>query len=222
MKLIKLNNTGLYIIVDDYNTKEAYDSRITKGTIFYKDELKDICVAEYSPASKVSRPVISCNNPYSDAGIKNSNGLPEIDTDELNDHLKHYTEKNAEEVALDKLVSILNKADVRKHTCINGMGYSQLERDIVKELKGDVEKRFTLEDMEKCFNVAKTDLMCGNFEQYKKYLFWDEEKNKVKTEWDIELEMVLVQPDKGGVTQFEPFYTPKLTNDGYVKIINIK
>jgi hypothetical protein len=170
MKLIKLNDTGLYIIVDDYNTKEAYDSRINKGSVFYKDEFKDIFVAEYSPASKVSRPVIACNNPYSDAGIKNGNGLAEINNKELNEHLKNS------------------------------------------------DKKFTLSDMEECFNNAKEPLKFGNFEQYKKYLSWDEDR---KTEWDIELEMILVEPDRGGVTQFEPFYAPKLTDNGYVKIIKI-
>lgn len=32
---------------------------------------------------------------------------------------------------LNKLVEVLEKADVRKHICINGFGYSQVERDIV-------------------------------------------------------------------------------------------
>ena len=81
MKLIKLND--IYIIVDDYNTKEDYDSRITKGSVFYKDEFKDICLAEYPPASKVSRPVIALASEYSDAGIKNSHNIPLIDKKQI-------------------------------------------------------------------------------------------------------------------------------------------
>ena len=36
--------------------------------------------------------------------------------------------------ALEILVEELNKSSVRKYTCINGMAYSQLERDIVEKL----------------------------------------------------------------------------------------
>src|SRR5690242_3291177 len=66
MKLIKLKDQ--YIIVDDYNITENYDSRIKKGMHFYKDDSKDIVVAEYSTASKVSRPIIASTEKY--------NGLP--------------------------------------------------------------------------------------------------------------------------------------------------
>ena len=94
-------------------------------------------------------------------------------------------------------------------------GRTKLAEQIIK----NSDKKFTLSDMENCFNDAKVELKFGSFEQYKKYLSWDEYR---RTEWDIELEMVLVEPDKGGVTQFEPFFAPKLTDDGYVKIIKIK
>lgn len=35
------------------------------------------------------------------------------------------------EYYLEKLAKLLEKNDIRKHTCINGVGYSQVERDIV-------------------------------------------------------------------------------------------
>lgn len=35
---------------------------------------------------------------------------------------------------MEILVSELRKSGVRKHTCINDMGYSQLERNIVEQL----------------------------------------------------------------------------------------
>ncbi len=41
---------------------------------------------------------------------------------------------NKENYYLDKLVKVLNKHGLRKHTCINNFGYSQVERDIVEEL----------------------------------------------------------------------------------------
>lgn len=41
---------------------------------------------------------------------------------------------SVEEAALKILAEELTKSDVRKHTCLNGFGYSQLERDIVSKL----------------------------------------------------------------------------------------
>ena len=47
------------IVVDKYNEKESYDSRIKRGDWFYKNEFRDIVRAEYSPDSQVSRPILA-------------------------------------------------------------------------------------------------------------------------------------------------------------------
>lgn len=230
MKLIKLNNTGLYIIVDDYNTKEAYDGRITKGTIFYKDDIKDIYVAEYSPASKVSRPVIACNNPYSDSGVKNGNKLLEINNEELKYHLKNYKgidkeilsglccydERNPDRVIDDEAIKDY-KESISKGKCYCDncfYGRTKLAEQIIK----NYDKKFTLEDMEKCFYDAKVSLKFGSFEEYKKYISWDEDR---RTEWDIEIEMEY-QKTESGLRKTDLPMIPKKDEQGYIKIIKIK
>lgn len=54
---------GEYYLLDHYNQNNDYDTRIKKGMLFYKDDSDDIIRAEYSPASKVSRPVIASTIP---------------------------------------------------------------------------------------------------------------------------------------------------------------
>lgn len=50
-------------VVDEKNTAENYDGRIKKGDHFYKSDLNDIVVAEYSPASNVSFPILASTSP---------------------------------------------------------------------------------------------------------------------------------------------------------------
>lgn len=60
---LKLVDNVWYMLAP-YNTLEDYDSNINKGDLFYKDETKDIVIAEYSPASKVSRKVLASTKLY--------------------------------------------------------------------------------------------------------------------------------------------------------------
>ena len=57
---------------------------------------------------------------------------------------------------LQKLVNLLEKAGVRKYTCINNFGYSQLERDIVDLFQ---DKLYTKEEVINKLLNYKTDLL---------------------------------------------------------------
>lgn len=50
------------------------------------------------------------------------------------------------ELKLQQLASILEQAGIRKYTCINGFGYSQVERDIVQLLSPSASKEESLKD----------------------------------------------------------------------------
>jgi hypothetical protein len=237
MKLIKLNNTGLYIIVDDYNTKEAYDSRITKGSVFYKDELKDICVAEYSPASKVSRPVIASINEYSNLGIKNSYGIPLINNEELNYHLEKYTSGIDSEI-LSKLCyydtrnpdCIAEDDEIEEHkksisktgkcSCDNCFyGRTKLAEQIIN----NSDKKFTLDEINEIllceFNKTKhTGEKVYHFYTDLKEIF---SKHKEKNEWSVEIEMEY-QKTESGLRKTDLPMIPKKDEQGYIKIIKIQ
>ena len=73
---------GVIYWVDSYNLSEPYESRIKQGMPFYKDELNDILIAEYSPSSKVSRLVIAQSQPK----IK---GIPVISLDKCRKNIAH-------------------------------------------------------------------------------------------------------------------------------------
>ncbi len=68
-KLVHIGNESYAI--DEENFSETYDSRIKEGMPFYNTDLNDICIAAYSPASKISRLIIASTDP--------SLGLPLID-----------------------------------------------------------------------------------------------------------------------------------------------
>lgn len=67
-----------------------------------------------------------------------------VDEDNTVKIVKHKTVSHANmEKALEELVSILNAHGIRKHTCINNSGYSQIERDIVDVIiRSDAAKEY--------------------------------------------------------------------------------
>lgn len=75
---------------------------------------------------------------------------------------------------LQKLVNLLEKAGVRKHTCINNFGYSQLERDIVDLFQ---DKLYTKEEV--IFNLNKYLI---DYEQFKKDSYYGPNQKEIK-EW---------------------------------------
>lgn len=60
---------NIHILIDSENMNEIYNSRIKKGMYFYNTLLNDICIAEYSPASKVSRKIIAIEDKLKIDGI---------------------------------------------------------------------------------------------------------------------------------------------------------
>lgn len=89
-----------------------------------------------------------------------------------------------------------------------GSGYNQC-------LEDNSDKKYTLKDMEECFNNAKVALKFGSFEEYKKFLSWDEEK----TGWDVEVEMERAYNLEQHVLDYPPKQI-KITN-GYINILKI-
>lgn len=49
-----------------------------------------------------------------------------------NKNIEKVTKSLSEDQQLEKLANLLTSHDIRKHLNINGMGYSQVERDIVR------------------------------------------------------------------------------------------
>ena len=169
MKLVKVG--AEYHLLSDYNTEDAYDYRIAKGSLFYKDELKDIVVAEYAPASKVSRPVIASTN----------------------------LDFGTEIALLDKakIKVLINKVDVHKlaenfvskdgsftKTHLNqttwGFAHNGFVAGYEKCLEINADKKWTDDDLMNFYKYVKTHTVQESFTHI---------RSLKQTEWNVEVEM---------------------------------
>lgn len=231
MKLIKFKEG--YIIVDDYNTKEDYDSRITAKKLFYKDELNDIVSAEYSPASRVSRPLIAITDNikyYLKKFLDNTivNELALIDFQEVT----NYTgEVNVGKLA-DDYVSNHHDEEVRR---MYGHHFRSFIEGFKKCQEINSERKFTLEDMHRAYNkgsnTSRAEYENNVPANIKPMTFNDFIKliKKEQTEWDIHIEM---QEEKLGTLTINPNcwdehdveqtgkLKPVINEHGFVKTIN--
>jgi hypothetical protein len=98
----------------------------------------------------------------------------------------------------------------------------QIEKFIENNL---ADRKFSLSDIEECFNNAKEPLKFGSFKEYREYLFWDEKR---KTEWDVECEMELVpdlesrsRDNDGQICNGLKKLVPLVNEQGFVNIIKI-
>lgn len=105
-----------------------------------------------------------------------------------------------------------------------------LDLSKIKELLSKFDnqiKSFTIQDMEKCFNYAKTPLMFSSFDEYKQFLNLDNDR---KQEWEVEVETEFIPVNHASGLQLtgHPLmdntilenYRPKIT-DGYINILKI-
>lgn len=207
MKLVLSNYE--YHLLGDYNTTEEYDSRIQKGTPFYKDEFKDVVVASYPPASKVSRPILASTN-------KNfGTEIPLLDKAKVESMLKNSVDVDK---LAEKYVSKFNVPSDKSAEKFYKAGYIQCSID-------NSDRTFTLADMEEiyCAGVFHE----GTKEGFNKAIQLIN-KSKEQLEFEVEVE-VEVEPDfenrsrdnDGEVFSRMKKETIKLTN-GFVTIISIK
>lgn len=221
MKLIKQDNE--YHLLADYNKSEDYDSRITTGTLFWKDEFKDVCVAEYSPASRVSRPLIAST----DVAYKNKIAL--LDKNQIErligkPNIGIFADKYFED-KFDKSEGFDLKHGWRK---IFIEAYEQA-------LSDNVDKKYTQQDMEKSFSKGISFGLASKHNQdVEPYKFSSFIASLNKTEWNIESEMdekckgicYKIAHDHSDDAECctgvcEESEKPKITN-GYVNILSIK
>ncbi len=224
MKLIKLDtlNIPTYIIVDDYNTEEAYDSRITKGMPFYKDETKDINIAEYPPASKVSRPVI--------ASTYKIEGLPLLDINQIKELLNR-------EISLQDIIDKRNTSD-RYDETKKRYNYSENDiKEIVDEykfIKNNSDNKFTKADLFVFvgFFNEKRKLGISSEQILKDFEVIIQEINNSKSELDVEIEMeksryvisggLIPDGEIGGKgLQTHWYYKPKINKQGFITVTKI-
>ncbi len=100
------------------------------------------------------------------------------------------------------------------------------EKKIIKLIEDNLaDRKFSLADIEECFNNAKQPLKFGSFNEYKEYLFWDEKR---KTEWDVEVEMEVVpdlesrsRDNDGQICNGLKKLVPLVNEQGFVNIIKI-
>lgn len=168
MKLVLSNYE--YHLLDDYNTKEDYDSRIQQGTPFYKDVLKDVVIAVYPPASKVSRPLIAS----SQMGFTIE--IPLLDKATIERVLKNNV--NVHKLA-EQYVSQFNVPSDKSAEKFYKAGYKQCLTD-------NADKKFTLADMEEIYSAGVYHE--GTKEGFNKAIQLLN-KSKEITEWDVEVEM---------------------------------
>jgi len=150
--------------------------------------------------------------------------LPLIDINELNDHLNHYV-SGIHDDAIEVLAN--NATDKVGYNEDEGGEYKAGWIDGYKSLRDDTNKKFTFEDIYKAMHEAMSwsldmrDTDKRSVEQVKNDIVMSI-TNNTQTEWDIDVEKTLVEPDNYSMTKFEPFYAIKVNEDGYIKIIKLK
>lgn len=135
MNLIEFKSVTIgksIVVMGEKNTNETYDSRIKKGDHFYKSDLNDIVLAEYSPASNVSFPVIASTSPLPN--------LPRL-----------IIKDEAQRLAVEYYPMSGNVNDEIKNAIIG------VERAAFKHGRRTADKEFTREDM-----IAAYELGCDN------------------------------------------------------------
>jgi hypothetical protein len=110
----KMGMTKIFALPENFSPKHL--QAIVDGKLKNGDEVLVECVA-YPPKQMI--------------GVS----LYAIKFD-FNSHIKLFPVKKEEtmENKLEQLANLLRKRGIRKYTCINDMGYSQIERDIVSLL----------------------------------------------------------------------------------------
>ena len=214
MKLIFSHSE--YYLLDDYNISEPYDSRIKKGMPFFKDEIQDTVIAEYSPASKVSRPVL--------ASTEKNLDVPLLDRKKIEMLLgKTDIEKMAEKILEDTTVIFeRNPMTDYNRGKLNGIieGYNKcLQNNFTLEQISGFAEWLSVNQWRD--GITKTLYIKSDW----KKLFNIYMKSISKTEWDIEVEIdtrkQVTGNDKGFLVDNVNFNKP-FVKDNFVNILNIK
>jgi len=196
-----------YLLLLDYNDKKIFATTdtsletITSGTMKLKDgsygfttlkpfEIPTTLIQQYINAYNNRNVVEKCfveveekfienNEKYihsSGAEGKYSTHTKQIKLNENNEIsiLLPTVEQN---VKLKQLAELLERADVRKYTCINKFGYSQLERDIVDLF--EQKQMFSRKEVEVLlFNLAEHYAMTSTKQEINDFNNWIKENLK--------------------------------------------